>query len=220
MRKIILFWFTTLVVINGIHAQESAIDYNIHFKSLTMVPEPNAMEYLSSFEANTEQSYQGQIFKIVQFYQTPGQEEKEILRNAGIELLDYLPERAYFAALSNELDISLVKNMGVRSIADVAPDFKLARLLFQENYPGYAIQEDGKIRLMISYYPNLDPSQVIASLAGEGFKVETRDDFGKFVGISVKKFTDVLKAVVDSNRRLNTRNRHIRNFIFKLLCIS
>ena len=172
-----------LLILPVIHARETVVDYSILLKNVTLVPVPNADEYFASFANQGERFSQGQIFKIVQFFETPGQADKVMLKNAGIELLDYLPNLAYFAALKSDLNTDAIVIHKIRSIVDVEPDFKLAPALFNENYPGYAIQGDGKIRLMVSYYPNLDPSQVIASLAGEGFKVESRDDFGKFAGL-------------------------------------
>ncbi len=53
-------------------------------------------------------------------------------------------------------------------------------MLFNENYPAHAISKEGKIRLMVSYYPNLDPDQAVESLESNGLLVTGRDDFGKF----------------------------------------
>jgi hypothetical protein len=181
MRKNLLCCLFCLFTLSSANAQKTAVDYGLYFKTVTVVPEPNALEYLTAYSVVREHSFNSQFFKIVQFYEIPGQQEKDILKNAGVELLDYLPDRAYFAALKNDLVASAIKNMGIRSIVDVETDYKLAPMLYEENYPGHALLEDGRIRLLVSYYPNLDPTQVVESLIAEGLLVTDRDDFGKFV---------------------------------------
>ena len=108
MRKISLFCFLGLLIFSFANAQKNGIDYTIHFKTATVVPEPNAQEYLSTYAATQGRSYNSHFFKIIQFLRTPEQSEKVILNNAGIELLDYLPDLAYFAAFTKDIDAKTI----------------------------------------------------------------------------------------------------------------
>ena len=50
-------------------------------------------------QLDTNEIIDGKYFRIVQFSEIPTQQVKESLKDAGVELQDYLPNRAYFAAI-------------------------------------------------------------------------------------------------------------------------
>lgn len=174
-------------VFSTLSAQQNPTDYTIHFKTVSVVPDNNAQEYLASFNVSTESVYNDQFFKIIQFNEIPNEEAKASLMNAGVTLLDYLPNNAYFASFSTDFDAGEIMNIGVRSIVDVTNDYKLAPILYDESYPDHAILEDGSISLLVSYYPNLNPDQAVNALMSEGYLVLMRDDFGSYVNIAVPK---------------------------------
>ncbi len=192
MRKNFLFILLCLFIFSFANSQKNAVDYTIHLKTATLVPEPNAKEYLSSWISNRGDSFNSHYFRIVQFSRTPVESEKVMLKNAGVELLDYLPSLAYFASFTKDINADAMLNLPVRSIMDVAPDYKLDPLLFSENYPGHSIVDGNKIKLMVSYYPNLDPAQAVDALRAEGLVITERDDFGKFVTV-ITPITEIMR---------------------------
>lgn len=180
-----LCFLANIFVISTINAQQNPIDYTIHFKTVTIVPDVNANEYLNSFTSKTESFYADQFFKIIQFTEIPDEAERTVLKQAGVTLLDYLPHHAYFASFASDFNAEELKNTGIRSIVNVTTDYKLAPALYDDNYPDHAILEDGTISLLVSYFPNLDSDRTVTALMSEGYSVLTRDDFGKYVNIAV-----------------------------------
>ena len=181
MRKVYLLLTLGLFTVSFAFSRQTTVDYSIYFKTMSVVPEPNAKEFLSPDAPGSGQFYQSKFYKIIQFYEIPGQAEKQILINAGVELLDYLPNLAYFAAFNKDYDAGVLSNMKIRSIMDVLPDYKLDPGLFEGTYPAHALVEGNKISLVVSYFQNLDPGRVVELLTAEGLQVTGQDDFGKFV---------------------------------------
>jgi hypothetical protein len=184
MRKIFLFVISGLFIVSFAFAQQLSVDYSLNFKTMSLVPEPNAQVFLSGDASFTEPSFHSKFYKIIQFYEIPGQEEKNILKHAGVDLLDYLPNLAYFAAFGKDFDAVALSGMRIRSIIGISADYKLDPLLYQKNYPAHALLEGDRIRLIVGYFPDLDPALVTESLTAEGFQVTGGDDFGRFIYVT------------------------------------
>ena len=196
MRTISLFLLVSLFCVFQVSAQESSNDYKLYFRTGEVVPEANADEYISSFNLGDESLFQNQFFKIIQFYQVPNQPARQALENAGVTLLNYLPKNAYFAALQPDFDANVLAGMDIRSITTVDVDYKLSQNIYEGNIPDHAILENGDISVVINYYPNLDPDQVVSALCmARGLPVITRNDFGKFINVIVS--TDEIRAIAE-----------------------
>ncbi|MFC2102460.1 S8 family serine peptidase [Bacteroidota bacterium] len=187
MRKLSLFLFVTLFSLFPAAAQESGNDYSLYFRTGEVVPEANSEGYISSFNLDNETLFQNQFFKIIQFYHIPDQSTRQALNNAGVSLLDYLPKNAYFAAFQKDFNPATLVGMGIRSISEVAVDYKLSQSLYEGNYPDHAIMGNGDISVVINYYSNLDPDQVVGALQEKGLPVITHNTFGKYINISVSE---------------------------------
>ena len=182
---IVLCFLASSFVFSIVSAQQNNTDYTIHFKTGSVVPDNNAQEYLTNFNGSTESIYDNQFFKIIQFNEIPDEAAKAILKNAGVTLLDYIPNNAYFASFASDFSAEELMDKGIRSILDVDTDYKLAPILYEGNYPDHAILEDGSISLLVSYYSNLNSDKIVNALSGKGYAIINRDDFGSYVNIAV-----------------------------------
>ncbi|MFP4471793.1 MAG: S8 family serine peptidase [Bacteroidales bacterium] len=163
-------------------AQKKA-DYQLHFKNLQYEPAPNLQHFVENFTTREQSLFDGQFYKIIQFYEIPDEQAKSQLKAAGITLLDYIPQRAYFAAISADFDAGVLSRSQVRSIVDVDRSIKLAPMLFEESYPDYALRGDGKIELLVNYYPGIEPEAAVKILTEKGFEVVYREDFGRYAHV-------------------------------------
>ena len=182
---LVLCLLASSFVFSPVNAQQNPAEYTVHFKTGSVVPDNNAQKYLTSFNGLTESIYDNQFFKIIQFNEIPDEAAKAILKNAGVTLLDYIPNIAYFASFASDFSAEELMDKGIRSILDVDTDYKLAPILHEGNYPDHAILEDGSISLLVSYYPNLNSDQIVVALSGKGYTIINRDDFGSYVNIGV-----------------------------------
>ncbi|NQV01316.1 MAG: S8 family serine peptidase, partial [Bacteroidia bacterium] len=174
-----------VLVATTLTAQQNSDDFTLHFKTGTVVPEANTDAFLASYAASNETLFNGQFFKIIQFYEIPSDEIKNMLQKAGITFLNYLPKNAYFAAFQHDINTGAVTGAGIRSISAIDVDYKLSTDLYEGNYPDHAIMENGSISVLVNYYPNLDPDQVAGALQAEGLPIILRDDFGTYINVAV-----------------------------------
>ncbi len=174
-------------------AQPQSGDFTLHFKTGTVIPEANTGEFLASYNASNETLFNGQFFKIVQFYEIPTGDIKTVLQEAGIDLLNYLPKNAYFAAFQTDFNAEALSGAGIRSISAVDVGYKLSQDLYEGNYPDHALTENGSISVLVNYYPNLDPDQVAGALQAKGLPVIMRDDFGTYINVAVP--ADQIQAI-------------------------
>ncbi len=181
MKHTYLIIFLTLLIASVSEAQLSSAGYDIHLKSVTVTPEGNAQHLISSGIMETETFFRSGRYKVIQFDRIPVQAEKELLKQAGVELLDYLPQMAYFASFSINFDAKVMRDLPIRSILEVKPEYKLDKLLYNENYPAHAMTGNNRIRLVVSYYPDLKPDDAAVFFNEKGLKVTGRDDFSRLV---------------------------------------
>lgn len=174
-----------LLTVSIMSAQSNKEPYSINFKTATITPNPNTELFINSYDSSKELMFQDLFFRIIQFYNIPTNITKERLKQAGIELMDYLPNNAYIASISNDFDRNAYDISLIRSIIEIENMFKLSQLLYDENYPEYAFTDDGRISLTVSYFRNLEADAVIAMLNSIGCDVLDRNDFSNSVNIIV-----------------------------------
>lgn len=103
-----------------------------------------------------ENPYHGNVYKIIQFYSIPTQEQREKLEQTGIKLFNYLPQNAYFASIPVTLNSTTLNGFNIRSTVDIDDRFKMASSIFKKEYPGWAIIENNSIQLIVSCFTNVD----------------------------------------------------------------
>jgi len=164
-------------------AQQTQNDYQLLLKNGNVNPAENREVFLSNYSAEAVTVFNDRFYKIVQFFSVPDAQTRNNLKDAGVLLLGYLPNFAYFASI----DMNFTSNAGslaqIRTVLDINVNMKLAPMLFEESYPDYALLPDGKIGLLVSYFSDIEPALARQSFEASGFHVTSFDDFAKYVHI-------------------------------------
>lgn len=102
------------------------------------------------------------LYRIIQFQTIPSATIKERLNNAGIELLSYIPNHAYFAAIRSTIDIAVLRtpDFNIRAILPIDSKFKVHPSLNNGLVPDWAENEKGKADVVISFFEST-PSETI-----------------------------------------------------------
>ncbi|HRX94882.1 MAG TPA: S8 family serine peptidase, partial [Chitinophagaceae bacterium] len=159
-QLIILLAFPVFVV-----AQK---DYNVLLHSGKFVPAEN-ISSISNNDAIMQSSlYQDKFYILIQFRALPGQPTKDRLKNAGIELIDYIPNLSYTAAVNKNTDISILKTFPVRSIYRFENIQKTVPALMRNEVPYYAIKQAGYADLFIITYEKLAAPGISSSISALG----------------------------------------------------
>lgn len=107
----------------------------------------------------------GHFYRIIAFETVPTEDVKRNLANAGIQLLDYLPNSAFLAAISNDVDWSVLENATVLPILN---NYKLSELLSKQEYPHWTLFGTDQIELVAVYFEDLEYADAVVQITSIG----------------------------------------------------
>lgn len=146
-----------------LHAQQKN-DYSILLNSGKFVPAEN-ISGLTKNSAEFRQSlFLNKHYVTIQFKALPAQQEKNNLKSAGVELIDYIPNYAYTASVSADFDLSSFKSFNLRSVFQFTAAQKTVPAVLNGTIPSHAVRQPGYVDLTVITYEKLTTGQVTGSL--------------------------------------------------------
>ena len=138
-------------------------DHSIYFRSGISKPAGNIDSFSAGNYFKARKSIAGQSFLVLQFVQIPGAKEKQILRSEGIELMEYIPQKAYLSRVRGPFSIQMLKLAGVEAILDIGPKQKMP--------PEFArtLMESEPKKIWVEFFEGFPYDSAILSLKREGF---------------------------------------------------
>lgn len=165
---------------------QSQSEYMVLLHTETQFWKENVREYASQAFISAPETIDGNYYRFLQFYEIPNQSLLDALANAGIQLLEYIPNRAYVAAIPDFFDVSKFSNYGIRTILPIVPDMKMSIVVKNNNLPEWA-EVRGQAELMLTYYKNLRHEDVLNYCKLDGIKVLQHNGYNNILHISVPK---------------------------------
>lgn len=139
-------------------------EFRLHLKGGSIIPAENlSIPQPGDKNARTKATFKQ--FLIVQFSEIPAAAEVEALRNAGVTLLDYIPNLAYTATVTGQPNTAVLKKNKVRSIVPVAASQKIDILLTKK------ANTAANVRVRLRYPASFSYEEVVAALEEEGIAV-------------------------------------------------
>ncbi len=99
---------------------------------------------------------------LVQLHAIPDAAQREALAKAGIHLLDYVPDMAWFARIERAVDLSKAPMSLVRWAGALEPSDRLSPTLRQSGVGKWARAENGTVTLQLSFFKGVDFDAVSA----------------------------------------------------------
>ena len=131
-------------------AQEN-FQYTLQLKSGAFIPEKNiSTEKLNAFNQKASR-FAEKSFAIIQFENIPAENEKQILKQAGIELLEYIPGNAYTVTITGNADLIVLEQVKARALVELLPEQKMEPWLAKGIFPSWAVKIPGTIDVWISF---------------------------------------------------------------------
>ncbi len=197
MRFFKLFDYGCLVValffsINT-SAQFNSNTYEIYLKSRTI----NEFEYNNTkFENFTsEELVEGRYYRILQFSSIPNRNTKSLLKLNGINLLEYIPNKSYLGSIDKNLDLSNLKEFGVRSALKIRKEWKQDDHVKIRDFEDWA-QTASHYKLVVHYFNDIDFKYIKQEFENLGIRILKNPDYLNLVTVEVPK--NVLSQLLDS----------------------
>lgn len=135
-------------------------DYNVLLHSGKFIPQEN-ISSISKISPVFQQSlFKGRHYVVIQFKTLPTQLQKDNLKAMDIELIDYIPNNAYTASVSADINISDFKSPLFRAVFQFKPADKALADVLSGSVPDYAIKQTGYADVDIIVYEKLNIADV------------------------------------------------------------
>jgi len=166
MKRSLILFITLAALSITSQAQNQVL-----FHSQTVEFNSNVEEFAAQPEFKNFEVEAGFAYRLIEFQQLPENEMKAELLQAGIELLDYMPYNSFFAKISLQADFSILKKAQVRSVNEIAPEWKMSYKLYHRDYQSHSIDEKGNIHLVVILFPGHSLQEIYAALNHRGWTV-------------------------------------------------
>lgn len=172
------------------HAQIDKEEYDLLFISGNYTPAAG----ISGFEKQSlkeNERTDDKFYRIIQFQAIPSNAVKEQLKNAGVDLLSYIPNHAYFASIRSNIDIAILRapDFNIRAVLAIDTKFKVHPSLNNGLVPDWAETEKGKADVVISFFESTPAETIINKLKSAGIATEVleRDELNFSITIRTNK---------------------------------
>jgi hypothetical protein len=141
-------------------------------KSRRFVPTVGVSNGLSQ----TRSAGSDRIHVIVQLEQVPSDEQRIALASAGVRLLSYIPNRAWLSSVPLGRVEQVAALPGVRALAKILPEDKIARSLREKGLSAHSTTEDGRARLVAILFDDVELTAGMAVMKAHGGRILARSE--------------------------------------------
>ncbi|MBS1610651.1 MAG: S8 family serine peptidase, partial [Bacteroidetes bacterium] len=146
-------------------------DFKLFLRGSSITPGKNiSIADAENFNRNAKR-FNNKSFTVIQFEHIPTVQERALLLQSGIELLDYVPDNAYTATIKGSLNATLLGSLKARSIIDLKPEQKMLPSLAVNRFPSWAIRLPGTIDVWISFPKSFSYETVATELKSRNYDI-------------------------------------------------
>lgn len=143
------------MLIPGLLMAQGNNDYSILLKSGKFVPDQNIGSVTKTSPVLQKSLFHGKHYVTIQFHSLPDNAMKNNLAAAGIQLIDYIPNYAFTASVSDDLSLSQFKSFPFRSVFMFSAEQKTVSQVLSGDIPAHAIKRTGYADLTIITYEQI-----------------------------------------------------------------
>lgn len=167
-----------------INAQTESRSFEILFKNEKIVLDENFKSLEKEVLFEEEEVVEGKYFRLIQFYQIPNAQVQREIKKLGIVLLQYLPNKAYFASLPINLDFKKFRKLPIRNISKIKRTWKTTEVIQNRNFDNWAF--DGKnVSLSVFYFKNISKGFVKNTFEKNEIQILNSSDYFPIIKIKV-----------------------------------
>jgi len=187
-------------------SEKISLQNEVKLKSRKFIPKKTLDEKLKAKIKSREKTH-----VLIQFETIPTKEEKKELHKEGIKLLSYIPDNAWFASVSGDVDEKLDK-LKIRAVVEILSDDKISKAVANGNF---IINNDRTVNLSVIFYDDvdLDVAAVMGDYSGivdkyyssNSIKVAVREN--RISAIAEDENVQWIDVADKINRKLNDGTR-------------
>lgn len=145
--------------------------YNLLLKSGAFIPQKNiTTDKINQFNRDANRAT-GKIFAVLQFENIPTEAERKQLQQAGIELLEYIPNNAYTVTITGSLNTELLTRVKARAVVELSAEQKMQPELAKGNFPGWAVKVAGTVDVWISFPKSFIYETIVQEVKSRNFDI-------------------------------------------------
>ncbi len=134
----------------------------IYLEASSFIPE-KINNLSGSINYSDKELIQNGIVRILQFANLPDQALKQEMSLQGVQLLDYIPNKAFIAHIDTKVEYQDLKKWKVQAMSELSSDLKKDKFITTSQFPEYVIN-GVKRRLVVRTYENIDFSTSYANI--------------------------------------------------------
>jgi len=218
LSSLSLFVCLNLLPVFSASGQEES-GYQLFLKSGTVTPEQNISEKLNQNRNLRTSATDAKSLYIIQFEDLPDDAVKEQLKSAGIELLEYIPNKAYTATVTGNINTDILKSFKARSVLALRPEQKMQQALVSGNLPAYAEKVAGRVDLWLSFPKSFSFEEVKKELLKSNVNIisdnlksyhvlEVRVDKTGLKSLAASPFVQYLEIIPGEEKPFNDNSRN------------
>ena len=173
IRSVLLITVLVVVSLHALSQQDSA--YRLFLKTGSFIPHKNINpDFTLEFNRRISR-IEGRSFAIIQFEHIPTAAERQQLLNAGISLLDYIPNNTYTVSIKGSINDKTLQQAGARSVIELKPEQKMAQPLAWGVAPPWSVKVPGTVDVWIRFLKILSSGSVLEELHQKNFDILSSD---------------------------------------------
>lgn len=154
---------------------------------------------------------------VIQFDNLPSEEEKHRLKEEGIQLLDYIPDKAYSAMITRQLSVASLQKFKTRAVLELKATQKMSPDLASGSFPAHAVKGSGALDVWISYPRSFSYEEVLTELVDNKYNLvddlhkdyrilELRVPISQLKDLAEQPFVEFVQAVPANDAPINNRS--------------
>lgn len=185
----------SLLLIPLSQAQFQSAPYELILSSGHVIPDANIHQATALASPSAAEVVQGKYYRLLQFTAIPDKTVREQIARAGIELLDYIPNKAYFASIPVDFDLQRLAQLNVRAVLKIADDWKMSEAVALRNFDDWA-RTGNLVSLAVRFHKNIAYDYVQNYFAQEGYTILKAPGFINLLHLQVE--TPRIAALLDN----------------------
>ena len=153
----------------------------VHFRNGTVLLSDNLDEYINESTLSKHDIADGKYYRLVQFNAIPTKAQITAMEKEGIQLLEYIPHKAYYVSFPESFIPDRLKSMNVRHVSNMSLDLIISDRIQANDIPDWAYVDRDHIEVSLAADKQMDAETLMSTLIYDGVEVTSFNGYNNFM---------------------------------------